>query len=323
MGTIIDKYYNNETLNPLRPPERPPLQNVYCIYGINERTEIAYQYRIVDEAFRLKKSIWEDKGGEIYSTTALLNRRENLPPSVFSKSGDGTVSYNSLNWCQTWHVGEVIQSGKNTSVDTSSRVSGLKTLLGLETLIYGENRYDSEGIVDGKQLKTSVIEFERQNHRDIIRSGGLIELLKTELAPRTAVEYRPFKKTNPTVENIKSKTDEEIKNMINELQYELNRRENNESSNSEKDVETFGRTDDSQELENMNYNEKDNQELMKNVEDIKEIDDNIEVLRGNNIEGRTDEVEDIRDDDEGSEFKTKSQGGILPDDYFDRAFEDI
>merc|ERR1712224_453984 len=126
----------------------------------------------------------------------------------------------------------------------------------------------------------------------------------------------PFKKTNPTVENIKSKTDEEIKNMINELQYELNRRENNESSNSEKDVETFGRTDDSQELENMNYNEKDNQELMKNVEDIKEIDDNIEVLRGNNIEGGTDEVEDIRDDDEGSEFKTKSQGGILPDDYF-------
>ena len=91
------------------------------IIYINQKTEIGYHYRIVDEAFRVKKSIWEDAGGQIYSTTALLKRRKDLKTSKWGKSGDGTVSYNSLNWCQTWHTNEPIIYEKTTIVDTSSR----------------------------------------------------------------------------------------------------------------------------------------------------------------------------------------------------------
>jgi hypothetical protein len=226
MSHILDKYYYKQAINPLAsPPRRPPVKHVYCVYGINEKTEIAYRYRIVDEAFRIKKIIWEDQGGEVYSTTALLNRKKVISRSVWGKSGDGSVSYNSLNWCQAWHVSDVRLTEVPTKVDTSSRLQGLQQMLGLQKLVYGKYRYDSSANVGGRTFHTSVIELEHQNHRDIIRSKGLIDLLKQELDPRTQVEYSPFEGEDDfDMKNLERKATKELEEMAELLRNELSRR---------------------------------------------------------------------------------------------------
>jgi hypothetical protein len=37
----LEKYYQGDpVLNPLTPWERPPIKNVFCIYGIDSKTEV-------------------------------------------------------------------------------------------------------------------------------------------------------------------------------------------------------------------------------------------------------------------------------------------
>ena len=317
MAWILDKYYKNATLNPLeRAPPRPPINNVYCVYGINAPTELGYQYRVIDNSFRLKKTIWEDSGGEIYSTTALLKRKKNIAMSEWGKSGDGTITYNSLSWGQTWHHGDVNVTHIPTVVDTSSRVQGLLELLGMEKLIYGKTRYDSAAVVDGRELKTTVIEIEKLTHRDIIRSQSFLDLLEEELDPRTNIPYIPFKSTNPNFK-LKDLSSRTLEQLFEELTKELEIRKSEPAQeNSEpgeiqepipiKDVRITKK--DPFESEKLMGEINDDRIVCNNPFEDREVDG---WLVGNNTEHDAEEVEFPRDDDEGSEFRTKAQGGIL------------
>jgi len=41
----LEKYYQGDpVLNPLTPWERPPIKNVFCIYGIDSKTEVGYYF---------------------------------------------------------------------------------------------------------------------------------------------------------------------------------------------------------------------------------------------------------------------------------------
>lgn len=344
MNRILLKYYLQQDINPLIPPKRPPVKNVYCLYGINEKTEIGYQYRIVDEAFRLKKTVWEDDGGEIYSTTALRNRKENLGQSSWGKSGDGTVTYNSLNWCQAWHTSDVEITEVPTVVDTSSRLQGLQHLLGIEKLIYGKYRFDSTSEVDGRTLHTSVIEIEHQNHRDIIRSPNLIKLLKEELDPRTNIKFIPFEgELYPmNVKDFGSFSNDDISDMIKILSNELKEREryanshsnhhqhdSHKSNNNNKDIEeeitsVSEENRDSDTVAHSYDKEEHVTDETLGIDDIVSFEmdqdggriwdrerEDLELL-GENETGEQEEfLDDVRDDDEGSEFRSKEQGGIM------------
>ena len=193
MEQMLNEYYRKQEINPLKPPERPPIDNVYCIYGVNQPTEVGFHYKIIDETFRLKKSILEENG-LIYSQTALLSRKTFLHYSNRNFSGDGTVPYNSLNWCKEWHSNENISHSETpTTVDQTSRLKGLLKMLGIEKLNYGIYRSDSFSKSENNRTKqTTVIELERMNHRDIIRSSKLLQIIKNELKERINVPFTPF-----------------------------------------------------------------------------------------------------------------------------------
>jgi len=98
----------------------------------------------------------------------------------------------------------------------------LQQMLGIEKLIYGKYRYDSSTEVNGKTLRTTVVELEHQNHRDIIRSPSLIELLKEDLDPRTEVTYSPFHpKDESTFMKFKERNMDELKELLHEIQEEI------------------------------------------------------------------------------------------------------
>jgi len=40
----IRYYQGDPVLNPLTPWERPPIKNVFCIYGIDSKTEVGYYF---------------------------------------------------------------------------------------------------------------------------------------------------------------------------------------------------------------------------------------------------------------------------------------
>jgi hypothetical protein len=93
------------------------------------------------------------------------------------------VPYTSLSWCHTWHVGDVKTDEVATKQDRSSRIGGLLDMLGMRGLVYGEQRFVSAGKDStGRMRHTSVMEYERVNHRDIIRHEKLRTLVATELS---------------------------------------------------------------------------------------------------------------------------------------------
>jgi hypothetical protein len=40
---LIKYYLEDPILNPLTPWMRPPIQNVYCVYGVDMKTEVSFQ----------------------------------------------------------------------------------------------------------------------------------------------------------------------------------------------------------------------------------------------------------------------------------------
>ncbi|KAM7259786.1 hypothetical protein ACFE04_015527 [Oxalis oulophora] len=93
-------YLNDPVLNPLTPWERPPIRNVFCIYGIDLKTEVGYYVapsgKPYPENWLITDIIYESEG-------FLLSRAGNLVegnPGV--TSGDETVPYHSLSWCKNW-----------------------------------------------------------------------------------------------------------------------------------------------------------------------------------------------------------------------------
>lgn len=342
---MLRKYYAEEELNPIAvPPPRPPVQNIYAVYGVNEKTELAFDYRQMDEGFRLKKMIWEDSGGEVYSTTSILNKKESISRSEAGKSGDGTVTYNSLAWSHTWHVGNVTTTHLPTLVDMSPRLQGLRRMLGMQRIIYGGERFDSfgpipEGATEADRTHTAVLEFEKINHRDAIMSPKLIELLISELANRTEIPYTPWnagsddagaEREKQKLEERLAKAEEEKRDLTERLlllEAQLKAQENAAERPEEEEVT---RGEEEAHIHKKKSGEKVEEPMIAlgvgsdgSVEyfgDIagseegeqEEVTEN-RLLVGSNKEGSTLEVEDIRDDDEGTEFRKKSDGGVLPD----------
>ncbi|XP_010940724.1 phospholipid--sterol O-acyltransferase isoform X3 [Elaeis guineensis] len=97
----LQKYYQDDpVLNPLTPWERPPLKNIFCIYGIDLKTEVGYYFapsgKPYPDNWIITDVIYEHEG-------ALFSRSGNsVSGNPGAVSGDGTVPYNSLSWCKTW-----------------------------------------------------------------------------------------------------------------------------------------------------------------------------------------------------------------------------
>ncbi|KAI4962701.1 hypothetical protein ZWY2020_027828, partial [Hordeum vulgare] len=91
----LEKYYQGDpVLNPLTPWERPPINNVFCIYGIDTKNELYGKpypdnWIITDVIYEFEQSLLSRSG---HSFSGKPN----------NSSGDGTVSYNSLSWCKQW-----------------------------------------------------------------------------------------------------------------------------------------------------------------------------------------------------------------------------
>ena len=142
----------------MHPPKRPPLRNVYCIYGINEPTEIGYHYKATEDGPVLKKWLWEGDGGELYSTSFTAIKSQSLGFSEFLKSGDGSVPYTSLSWCNAWHLGEPeITHTQTTFEDGNTRLPLFRRMIGTQTQVFGQGRY-------GRLQLRLLLVFKRDSH---------------------------------------------------------------------------------------------------------------------------------------------------------------
>ncbi|XP_057246940.1 phospholipid--sterol O-acyltransferase isoform X3 [Beta vulgaris subsp. vulgaris] len=93
-------YHGDPVLNPLTPWDRPPLRNVFCIYGVDSKTEVGYYVAPSGKPYPdnwIVTDIIYEIEGSLYSRSG--NLVEGNPGAT---SGDETVSYHSLSWCKNW-----------------------------------------------------------------------------------------------------------------------------------------------------------------------------------------------------------------------------
>lgn len=80
--------------------------------------------------------------------------------------------------------------------DSSSRVALLRELTGMRNIVYGSTRYSSEyERENGEKEYTTIIEFERVNHREVIRHQKLTNAVAEEIEKIVQV-YSHEKKTS-------------------------------------------------------------------------------------------------------------------------------
>ncbi|XP_051141914.1 phospholipid--sterol O-acyltransferase isoform X3 [Andrographis paniculata] len=105
MHQLEESYHNDPVLNPLTPWERPPLKNIFCIYGIDSKTEVGYYFapsgKPYPDNWIITDVIYEMEGS-LYSRSGDLVEGNPGPTS-----GDETVPYHSLSWCKNWLGSEV------------------------------------------------------------------------------------------------------------------------------------------------------------------------------------------------------------------------
>ncbi|KAG6750284.1 hypothetical protein POTOM_047388 [Populus tomentosa] len=93
-------YHDDPVLNPLTPWDRPPIKNVFCIYGIDSRTEVGYYFAPSGKPYPdnwITTDVIYELEGSLYSRSG--NLVEGNPGAA---SGDDTVPYNSLSLCKNW-----------------------------------------------------------------------------------------------------------------------------------------------------------------------------------------------------------------------------
>ncbi|KAK3159437.1 hypothetical protein QOZ80_2AG0150090 [Eleusine coracana subsp. coracana] len=185
----LEKYYQGDpVLNPLTPWERPPIKNVFCIYGIDLKTEVGYYFapsgKPYPDNWIITDIIYEFEG-------SLLSRSGN---SVSGKpnniSGDGTVSYNSLSWCKNWlgpkvnitrapqaeHDGSDLQTRVNIEHHRGQDI--LPNMTRAPHVKYITYYEDAESIPG---WRTAVWEVDKANHRNIVRMPVLMRELWLEM----------------------------------------------------------------------------------------------------------------------------------------------
>ncbi|XVF81028.1 hypothetical protein PTKIN_Ptkin15bG0123500 [Pterospermum kingtungense] len=177
-------YHDDPVLNPLTPWDRPPIKNVFCIYGIDSRTEVGYYFApsskpypdnwiITDVIYEIEGSLVSRSGNQV----------EGNPGAA---SGDETVPYHSLSWCKNW-----LGSRVNVTRAPQSEHDGSDVQVELnvehhyeEDIIPNMTRsprvkyitfYEDSESIPGK--RTAVWEIDKANHRNIVRSPVLMREL--------------------------------------------------------------------------------------------------------------------------------------------------
>ncbi|ONH93197.1 hypothetical protein PRUPE_8G218700 [Prunus persica] len=177
-------YHDDPVLNPLSPWDRPPLKNIFCIYGTDLKTEVGYYFapsgKPYPDNWIITDVIYEIEG-------SLFSRSGNLVEgNPGASSGDETVPYHSLSWCKNWlgpkvnitrapqseHDGSDVQVELN--VEHHHEEDILPNMTRLPRVKYITYYEDSESI-PGK--RTAVWEIDKANHRNIVRSPVLMREL--------------------------------------------------------------------------------------------------------------------------------------------------
>ncbi|XP_041004989.1 phospholipid--sterol O-acyltransferase [Juglans microcarpa x Juglans regia] len=173
-------YHGDPVLNPLTPWDRPPIKNVFCVYGIDSKTEVGYYFApsgkpypdnwiITDIIFEVEGSLFSRSGDLVEGNAG-------------AASGDETVPYHSLSWCKNWlgpkvnitrapqseHDGSNIQVELNVEHHGEDIVPNMTRSTRVKYITFYE---DSESI-PGK--RTAVWELDKANHRNIVRSPVLM-----------------------------------------------------------------------------------------------------------------------------------------------------
>lgn len=181
-------YHGDPVVNPLTPWDRPPLKNVFCIYGIDLKTEVGYYFapsgKPYPDNWIITDIIYEIEGS-LYSRSG--NLVEGNPGAA---SGDETVSYHSLSWCKNWlgpkvnitrtpqaeHDGTDVQMDLNVVHQHGTDI--IPNMTRSPRVKYITYYEDSESI-PGRQ--TAVWELDKVNHRNIVRSPVLMRELWLEM----------------------------------------------------------------------------------------------------------------------------------------------
>ncbi|GAB4841049.1 hypothetical protein Ancab_021795 [Ancistrocladus abbreviatus] len=181
-------YHEDEVLNPLTPWERPPLKNVFCIYGIDSKTEVGYYFapsgKPYPDNWIITDIIYEIEGS-LYSRSGDL-----VKGNPGTASGDETVPYHSLSWCKNWlgpkvnitrapqseHDGSDVQVKLNVMHDREvDIVPNMTREARVKYITYYEDSESTPG------RRTAVWEIDKANHRNIVRSSILMRELWLEM----------------------------------------------------------------------------------------------------------------------------------------------
>lgn len=177
-------YHGDPVLNPLTPWDRPPLKNIFCIYGINIKTEVGYYFapsgKPYPDNWIMTDVIYEIEG-------SLVSRSGNLVEgNPGAASGDETVPYHSLSWCKNWlgpkvnitrapqseHDGSDIQVEFNVEHHPDEDiVPNMTRSPRVKYMTY----YEDSKSIPGR--RTAVWELDKANHRNIVRSPVLMREL--------------------------------------------------------------------------------------------------------------------------------------------------
>ncbi|XP_074577046.1 phospholipid--sterol O-acyltransferase [Curcuma longa] len=177
-------YLGDPVLNPLTPWERPPLKNIFCIYGIDLKTEVGYYFAPSGKPYP-DNWIMTDVVYE-YDGTLLSRSGNSVSGNPSPVSGDGTVSYNSLAWCKTWlgskvnitrapqseHDGSDVQVELNVEHHQGNDLIPNMTRAPRSKYI---TYYEDSESIPGRRM--AVWELDKANHRNIVRSPVLMREL--------------------------------------------------------------------------------------------------------------------------------------------------
>ncbi|KAI4324589.1 hypothetical protein MLD38_030064 [Melastoma candidum] len=174
-------YHGDPVLNPLTPWERPPLKNVFCIYGVDLKTEVGYYFapsgKPYPDNWIITDIIYEHEG-------YLLSRSGNfVEGNPANASGDETVPYHSLSWCKNWlgkHVNitrapQSEHDGSDVQVEVNVEHQHGEDIIPNMTRspkVKYVTFYEDARSVPGR--KTAVWELDKANHRNIVRSPVLM-----------------------------------------------------------------------------------------------------------------------------------------------------
>ncbi|PON34764.1 Lecithin:cholesterol/phospholipid:diacylglycerol acyltransferase [Parasponia andersonii] len=188
-GTLINaayfrSYHGDPVFNPLTPWERPPITNVFCIYGIDSKTEVGYYFapsgKPYPDNWIITDVIYEIEG-------TLTSRSGNVVEgNPGATSGDETVPYHSLSWCKNWlgpkvnitrapqaeHDGSDVQMELNIEhIHDVDIIPNMTKSPRTKYVTY----YEDSVSIPGK--RTAVWELDKANHRNIVRSPVLMREL--------------------------------------------------------------------------------------------------------------------------------------------------